>query len=252
MKTEFPNTVFVFGSNLKGIHGAGAAKFAKKIYSAEQGVGFGFTGRGLGAYKNSCFAFPTKSEPNTSLSLDEIQEYAYEFLSIAEENPDIYFQLTRVGCGLAGFKDEDIFPLFQDRPDNVILPYKWSLIENPEIPKRIIIAGGREFSDYELLKAYCSKMISNISGNIEIISGVARGADLLGEKFAEEMGIPVVRFKAHWDCFKYSAGEERNERMGWYASHLIAFWNSTSTGTKNMIDIAQREGIPTRVAQVLY
>jgi hypothetical protein len=237
----FPNSVFVFGSNREGIHGAGSALFAKKTLGAKQGVGEGFTGKlSLADDVLNCYALPTKSSPIETLSLDDIQEHVYQFLETADSFPDIAFQVTRVGCGLAGFKDEEIYPLFIDRPDNVLLPYRWLKIENPSIENRIIIAGGRNFNNYEQLRDYCDFALSNTK-NIQIVSGGAKGADSLGERYADEKGFDLIRFEADWGNLGRFAGFARNEQMAWYGSHLIAFWDGISTGTKGMIDTGIRE-----------
>ena len=109
-----PNEVFVFGSNLAGIHGAGAARFAHKVFGAKFGVGIGMTGR--------CYALPTKDENIWTLPLTEIQGYVMDFLDYAIENPDKIFLVTQIGCGLAGWTPENIAPMFKDHPNNVIIP----------------------------------------------------------------------------------------------------------------------------------
>lgn len=111
-----PNEVFVFGSNLAGIHGAGAARFAHKVFGAKFGVGIGMTGR--------CYALPTKDENIWTLPLTEIQGYVMDFLDYAIENPDKIFLVTKIGTGLASWEIEDIAPLFKNASNlsNVILP----------------------------------------------------------------------------------------------------------------------------------
>ncbi len=117
---------------------------------------------------------------------------------------------------------------------------------------RIIIAGGRDFNNYELLKNSCIDIIeslgySNDPDDYEIISGGARGADSLGEVFAKEMKYDLKVFPAQWDLYGKSAGYIRNKEMAEYASLddvfsvLIAFWDGKSRGTKNMIEIAKKE-----------
>jgi hypothetical protein len=97
--------IFVFGSNLSGIHGAGAARAAMDFYGAEWGVGIGRTGES--------YAIPTKSEGITrTLSLLEILPFVEDFVSYTQKNPDLKFWVTRVGCGLAGHYDGDIAPMF--------------------------------------------------------------------------------------------------------------------------------------------
>lgn len=115
---------------------------------------------------------------------------------------------------------------------------------------RIIIAGGRKFKDYELL---CSKMAAfteNVNPeDIEIVSGVARGADQLGERWAAEGVIPVKHFPADWGQYGKSAGYKRNEDMARYATHLVAFWDGKSRGTEHMIQLAEKVGLEVRVVR---
>lgn len=108
------NEVFVFGSNLAGIHGAGAAKTANKLFGAEFGKGVGPTG--------NCYALPTKDEDIWTLPLNRIEEYVLDFLDYAKENPNKTFLVTQIGCGLAGWTPEDIAPMFKKHTINVILP----------------------------------------------------------------------------------------------------------------------------------
>lgn len=109
---------------------------------------------------------------------------------------------------------------------------------------KIIIAGGRDFNDYELLKEKCSYYLKDKGKEVTIISGTAKGADTLGEKFASEMGYEIERHPADWDKYGKRAGYLRNEEMAKSdADALIAFWDGKSKGTKHMIDIATREGL---------
>ena len=107
--------IFVFGSNLAGEHLGGAAKFAYEEFGAEWGVGSGPTGR--------CYAIPTMHG-----DLESIRPYAEEFIRYAKEHPDNRFLLTRVGCGIAGFKDEEMAGLFEECKDipNVSIPEAWN------------------------------------------------------------------------------------------------------------------------------
>jgi len=111
---------------------------------------------------------------------------------------------------------------------------------------KVIIAGGRDFDDYEKLRSYCDYLLQN-KDNIEIVSGTARGADKLGEHYAAERGYPVKRFPADWGSHGKSAGYLRNEEMADYADALIAFWDGESRGTQHMIDIAKKELIEIRI-----
>lgn len=109
--------VFVFGSNLAGRHGAGAALYAAKYYGAKYGQGIGLQG--------SSYAIPTKDSALLTLPLTEIRKYVDEFLRFADRNRDMTFRVTRIGCGLAGYKDDDIGPMFEDAPENCLLPVEW-------------------------------------------------------------------------------------------------------------------------------
>jgi len=111
---------------------------------------------------------------------------------------------------------------------------------------KVIIAGGRFFNDYDLLCRKADKILSRQS-EIEIVSGAARGADKLGERYALERGYPVKRFPADWGTYGKRAGYIRNEEMGEYADALIAFWDGRSRGTKHMIDIAEKQDLLLRV-----
>lgn len=110
---------------------------------------------------------------------------------------------------------------------------------------KVIIAGGRDFNDYELLKTKVDKILSNKkkTHKIYILSGKARGADLLGERYAKENLLEVLEFPADWETFGKRAGFKRNEEMANEAHALIAFWDGESHGTKHMIDIATKKGL---------
>lgn len=109
--------VFVFGSNEAGRHGRGAALYAREHYGAKLGVGVGRTG--------NSYAIPTKDGDLSVLSLQKIAEYVDGFLLYAEENAHLEFNVTRVGCGHAGYTDSDMAPLFFKAPLNCTLPDGW-------------------------------------------------------------------------------------------------------------------------------
>ena len=118
MKTD--EMIFVFGSNEGGIHGAGAAKFAFEQRGARWGKAFGISGQS--------FAIPTKDASiRHTLPLDKIGTYVEEFLEFAmgSNMRDVQFQVTRLGCGLAGLKDGDVSPMFFGAPDNCWFDTAW-------------------------------------------------------------------------------------------------------------------------------
>ena len=109
--------IFVFGSNLAGRHGKGAAKVAYHLYGAEYGQGLG--------YCRASYAIPTKDEKLQPLPLWKIKEYIDTFVSDAQKSPLLHFHVTRIGCGLAGFKDEEIAPMFKPALPNCSYPKEW-------------------------------------------------------------------------------------------------------------------------------
>lgn len=119
--------VFVFGSNEGGIHGAGAAHYAYAKRGARWGHSYGHIGES--------FAIPTKGvlfEPKlgkflvgATLPLEHIQKYVTGFLAYAQGHPELQFQVTCIGCGLAGLNHEDVAPMFNDAPDNCWFDNKW-------------------------------------------------------------------------------------------------------------------------------
>src|SRR5690606_30701072 len=103
--------------NLAGRHGAGAALAARQHHGAVYGQGFGLQGES--------FAIPTKDGQLRSLPLNEIKHWVDIFISFAKHHPEMYFEVTRIGCGLAGYTDQDIAPMFRDAPQNCELPFGW-------------------------------------------------------------------------------------------------------------------------------
>ena len=105
------NEIFVFGSNIHGMHGGGAARIANQDFGAEWGVGEGLTGQ--------CYALPTMEG-----GVDYIGEKVQNFIKCAKAHPELRFYVTKVACGIAGFRTDEIGPLFADAIDldNVILP----------------------------------------------------------------------------------------------------------------------------------
>ena len=109
--------IFVFGSNLAGRHGKGAALYARQHHGAIYGKGFGRQGMS--------YAIPTKDSLLIPLPLWVINSYIEEFITYARLHPELTFELTRIGCGLAGYKDTDIAPMFKYAPTNVLKPTGW-------------------------------------------------------------------------------------------------------------------------------
>lgn len=117
------DTVFVFGSNRAGRHGRGAAKWAMDNRGAVYGRGEGLQGESYG--------IPTKDENIKTLPLWAIAGHVAAFIAFARSRPDLIFELTPIGCGLAGYTPEDIAPMFSHAPSNVLLPEAFSKILMP-------------------------------------------------------------------------------------------------------------------------
>ena len=114
---ENKEVIFVFGANQAGRHGAGAALKAKKQYGA-------ITGKGEGHFGSS-YAIPTKNYFIQTRSNLDIQLSVKKFVEYAKSHPELTFQVTRIGCGLAGLKDETVAPWFKDAPSNCQFDEVW-------------------------------------------------------------------------------------------------------------------------------
>lgn len=129
---------------------------------------------------------------------------------------------------------------------------------------RVIIAGGRHFEDYKLLKFKCNEILKNVIEEILIVSGGAKGADTLAIKYAKEKGYKFKVYEADWDnisipgavasqrkgsdeFYNVYAGKERNIKMAKNADCLIAFWDGKSRGTEHMIDVARQKNLKVRI-----
>jgi len=115
---------------------------------------------------------------------------------------------------------------------------------------RVIVAGSRGFTDFGLL---CDELDLFLveqglpTTETTIVSGTAKGADLLGEKYAMDLGMKLARFAPNWGLHGKKAGPIRNVEMAEYATHCIVFWDGKSRGSKHMIDTAQAKGLPTKI-----
>ena len=106
---------------------------------------------------------------------------------------------------------------------------------------KIVIAGCRDFADYDVAKEFILRCLEETEGKITIISGGCSGADALGERFAKEYGLKTEIFPADWKTFGRSAGPIRNKQMANECDMLIAFWDYKSKGTANMIHEAKKQ-----------
>lgn len=121
IETLHPGEIFVFGSNLSGMHGGGAALVAFRKFGAVWGQGSGLQGQSYGI-------------PTMHGGVDAIRPYVDEFIAFAREHDEYVFLVTRIGCGIAGFRDEDIAPLFRSALTlpHIVLPKSFVQVLIPE------------------------------------------------------------------------------------------------------------------------
>lgn len=110
------------------------------------------------------------------------------------------------------------------------------------------MAGGRDFNDYQRLSKVMDHVLSQRDNDeVEIVSGGARGADSLGERYAKDNNLKLKIFPADWDSHGKAAGHIRNKQMAEYATHLVLFWDGKSKGSANMLETAKKIGLIYRV-----
>lgn len=137
---------------------------------------------------------------STRVNADGILE---QKINNGKNRQDRWKRVHRIGCGLAGFNDSDIEPMFADAPPNCYLPGVWYKRRGMDV-SRIIIAGSRTLEDmpYSDFVHVVSEFVGKCTGNVEIVSGMARGPDSMGERYAQENGIKCVQFPAGGICTK--------------------------------------------------
>lgn len=233
--------VYTFESNLRGLHGSGTALHAARQFGAVSGVGRGLT--------RDAFAIPTMFAATVAMPLAAILQEVRGFLEHAKAHPKQLFLVSRIGSSLAGHGNaaHAIRDVFLEAPPNCLLPGVWEMSREPD-HIRLVIAGTRDFDDYDFLQAKLDFLLQRYS-KITVVSGRCPGADLLGERFADERGLPICYMPAAWKRLGRPAGPIRNESMAWYGTHLVAFWNGISDGTKGMIDLAEGGGLLSRVVR---
>ncbi len=249
------SAVFVFGSNRKGIHGAGAALHAARWCGARRGQGEGTMGASFDpsteTVRPACYAIPTKADPYTRLSLDEVAQHVEAFLHYARQCPKLTFQVTRIGCGLAGFSDEEIAPLFAGAPTNCLLPGRWLSMRDTGVA-RMIVAGDRCIRDRGIALTKIEALTRRISTlpGFEIVLGVEQKSGSVVAEWARQAGFTTTAFPIEPDRYGKAAASIRNQQMAWYATHLIAFWDGKHPSVCHMIEMARREKLHVRIVRV--
>ncbi len=119
--------------------------------------------------------------------------------------------------------------------------------------KRIVIAGCRDYNNYNEAKEYIDFCISEIRKKYTLIfvSGGCSGADFIGERYAAENGFEIERYPADWKKYGRAAGPKRNEQMARVADYVICFWDGQSRGTKSMINCAEKFNKPVKIKMIV-
>lgn len=193
-----PNEVFVFGSNLAGRHGGGAARAALQKFGAIMGQGVGLQGQS--------YAIPTMQG-----GIETIKPYVDDFISFANAHPELKFYVTRIGCGIAGFKDEEIAPLFQDAfgADNIILPKSFAEIIEPKF--QFDIASFEDAINWTLPGLQLFYRDTNVAGDLDKLAEVYRNRN-------------IIRAGFFIDCTSRAAKLVKNVRFIIASAHAAAIW----------------------------
>ena len=119
--------------------------------------------------------------------------------------------------------------------------------------KRVVIAGCRYYNNYDEAKVYIDLCLSDIRKKYEIVilSGCAKGADAIGERYAKENGFKIEKHPAAWNIYGKSAGPRRNKQMAEACDFVICFWDGQSRGTESMIEFAKQYNKPFRIKRIL-
>ncbi len=126
------------------------------------------------------------------------------------------------------------------------------MIDKKLSTKRVVIAGCRNYDNYEQAKVYIDSCLFDIQkeSNIIIVSGGAKGADAIGERYAKDKGFAVEKYPANWRAYGKGAGPKRNKQMAEISDLIICFWDGKSKGTKSMIDYARKYGKPVKIKMI--
>lgn len=193
-----PNEVFVFGSNLAGHHGGGAARVALQKFGAIMGQGVGLQGQS--------YAIPTMQG-----GVETIKPYVDEFISFAKTHPELKFYVTRIGCGIAGFKDEEIAPLFHDAfgENNIILPKSFAEIIEPKFP--FDIASFEDAINWTLPGLQLFYRDTNVVGDLDKLAEAYRNRN-------------IIRAGFFIDCTSRAAKLVKKVRFIIASAHAAAIW----------------------------
>lgn len=242
------DVMFVFGSNLQGIHGAGAALHAARWLGARAGVGEGPTGRS--------YALPTKENPRRRLALSRVREAVERFKAYAAEHTHCTFEVTRVGCGLAGFHDEQIAPLFEDAPANCILPGLWLARRDSAVARVIVTATQDALEQLGPRLDAALARVHRLDGFrlvVEDPAGDARVLELCdrvrewAQAKAPQLASRLDPFGLDTQLYGPDAASIRRLRMCWYATHFLAVVGARDLVTTAWIHAARSSELQVKV-----
>lgn len=188
------NEVFVFGSNLAGNHAGGAARVARERFGAVMGQGVGLQGRS--------YAIPTMQG-----GVETIRPYVEGFITFAKGRPQTKFYVTRIGCGIAGFKDEQIAPLFAQalHLENVFLPESFvNILRQGSFAKSYIDNWQKHYSSYDMAVDYL--LLLNrlyVYGPQDMAKAMRDHEEILGQAMRSSQGNSHLLFIDTHDCFSH-------------------------------------------------
>lgn len=192
------NEVFVFGSNLAGHHGGGVARAALHKFGAVWGQGVGLHGQS--------YAIPTMQG-----GIETIKPYVDEFIEFAKAHPELKFYVTRIGCGIAGFKDEEIAPLFSEAlgVDNIILPKSFVELIEPKLP--FDIASFEDAINWTLPGLQLFYRDTDINADLNVLAEAYRNRN-------------IIRAGFFIDCTSRAAKPVKRVRFIIASAHAAAIW----------------------------
>lgn len=240
--------IFVFATNESGHHENELAKLAMHAFGAEKSRGKGLVGRS--------YAIPVLDRDAKRLPQDRILAEFAAFKKYAGENPQMRFQLSRIGCDSIGFKEEGVAKYFLDCPENVMLPGVWERRRNP---KHAVFAatGSTKFSHEEIIH-FCLDMMLEKGGYgidlqfTEFITGDDDGVDFVVAKYFASKGLPSRVLQADWERHGGRAGAVRNRLIGLAATHILLMDDGECGKTVHMRKTAQAEGLTVNESKVSY
>lgn len=231
------NTVFVFGSNLAGKHIGRCAAFAAKHYNAEVGIGEGPTGQS--------YAVPTKDEHLDALPLADVQWHVEQLLAYARTQRDARFQVTRIGCGLAGFTDAQMAPLFKKTSDNLFIPGRWLSLNRQLGRARLFVEGADAFTA-ERIEKTLDECTLPWGKNIEVVTTGVGSANDIVRAWARRKELPWTPFLVDTDKFGEIAEMVLDEQLAWYCTHAIVYHAQVDGAFPRRMDVLRKEGLKVR------